>query len=103
MKKSNLLLRILAVIGRFGRHLTIVVTFVTQNNFKNGPGIFDRLLGFYQSPNQAAAAEVVIQETNPDTRCQSEIAVERHTLWDFGCRGQKTSVKRTESETGRCE
>ena len=80
-----------------------MVTFVTQNNFKNGPGISDRLLGFYRSPNHAAAAEVVIQKTNPDTMCQSETAVERHTLWDFGCRGQKTSVKRTESETGRCE
>ena len=103
MKKSNLSLRILAVIGRFGPHLTIVVTFMTQNNFKNGPGISDRILGFYRRPNHAAAAEVVIQETNPDTRCQSETAVERHTLWDFGCRGQKTSVKTTESETGRCE
>ena len=52
-------------------------------------------------PNHAAAAEVVIQETlRLDTRCQSETAVERHTLWDFGCRGKKTSVKRTESETG---
>ena len=25
----------------------IVMIFVTQNNFQNGPGIFDRLLGFY--------------------------------------------------------
>ena len=103
MKKSNLSLRILAVIGRFGPHLTIVVIFVTQNNLKNGPGISDRLLGIYRRPNHAAATEVVIQESNPDTRCQSEAAVERHTLWDFGCRGQKTSVKTTESETGRCE
>ncbi len=47
MEKTHLLLRILAVIGRFGPHLTIVMIFVTQNNFKNGPGISDRLLGFY--------------------------------------------------------
>ena len=42
--KTHLLL---SVIGRFGPHLTIVMIFVTQNNFKNGPGISDRLLGFY--------------------------------------------------------
>ena len=47
LKKIHLLLRILAVIGRFGPLLTIVI-FVTQNNFKNGLGISDRLLGFYQ-------------------------------------------------------
>ena len=47
-KKTYLLLRILAVIGRFGPHLMIVMIFVTQNNFKNGPGISDRLLAFYQ-------------------------------------------------------
>ena len=40
-------MRILAAIGRFGPHLTIVKIFATQNNFKNGPGISDRLLGFY--------------------------------------------------------
>ena len=40
----NLLLRILAVIGRYGCHFMIV----TQNNFKNCPGISDRLFGFYQ-------------------------------------------------------
>ena len=47
-QKTHLLLRILAVISRFGTHLTIVMIFVTQNNFKNGPGISDRLLGFYR-------------------------------------------------------
>ena len=37
------------LIGRPGPHLTIVtMIFVTQNNFKNGPGISDRLLGFYR-------------------------------------------------------
>ena len=46
-EKSHLLLRILAVIGRFGPHLTVVMIFVTQRNFSNGPGISDRLLGFY--------------------------------------------------------
>ena len=46
-EKSHLLLRILAVIGRYGPHLMIVMIFVTQNNFENGPGISDRLLGFY--------------------------------------------------------
>ena len=46
MKKTHLLLRILAVIGRYGPHLMIVI-FVTQNNFLNGPGISDCLLGFY--------------------------------------------------------
>ena len=33
MKKAHLLLRTLAVIGRYGPHLTIVMLFVTQNNF----------------------------------------------------------------------
>ena len=47
-KKTHFLLRILAVIGRSGPPLTIVMIFVTQDNFKNGPGISDRLLGFYQ-------------------------------------------------------
>ena len=46
-EKTHLLLRILVVIGRFGPHLTIVMIFVTQNNFKNGPRISDRLLGFH--------------------------------------------------------
>ena len=32
-KKTHLLLRILAVIGRYGPHLMIVMIFVTQNNF----------------------------------------------------------------------
>ena len=45
--KTHLLLRILAVIGRYGPHLMIVMIFVTQNNFVNGPGISDCLLGFY--------------------------------------------------------
>ena len=48
-KSSPFFGRILAVIGRYGPHLMIVMIFVTQNNFKNGPGISDRLLGFYQS------------------------------------------------------
>ena len=47
MIKTHLLLRILAVIGRYGSHLMIVI-FVTQNNFSDGLGISDRLLGFYQ-------------------------------------------------------
>ncbi len=33
MNKIHLLLRILAVIGRYGSHLMIVMIFVTQNNF----------------------------------------------------------------------
>ena len=41
------MLQILAVIGRYGPHLMTVMLFVTQNNFKNGPGISDHLLGFY--------------------------------------------------------
>ena len=45
--KTHLLLRILAVIGRYGSHLMIVRIFLTSNNFLNGPGISDRLLGFY--------------------------------------------------------
>ena len=32
-KKNHILLRILAVIGRYGSHLMIVRIFVTQNNF----------------------------------------------------------------------
>ena len=32
-EKTHLLLRILAVIGRYGSHLMIVMIFVTQNNF----------------------------------------------------------------------
>ena len=46
MNKTYLLLRILAVIGRYGPHLMTVI-FVTQNNFQNVPRISDRLLGFY--------------------------------------------------------
>jgi len=37
--KNHLLLQILAVISRHGSHLMIVMLFVTQNNFLNGPGI----------------------------------------------------------------
>ena len=33
MKKTHLLLRIFAVISRYGSHLMIVMIFVTQNNF----------------------------------------------------------------------
>ena len=33
MKKNQTLLWILAVIGRYGPHLMIVIIFVTQNNF----------------------------------------------------------------------
>ena len=33
MKKTHILLRISAVIGRCGPHLKIVMIFVTQNNF----------------------------------------------------------------------
>ena len=33
MKNPHLLLRILAVIGRYGSHLMIVMIFVTKNNF----------------------------------------------------------------------
>ena len=47
MKRNHLLLRILAVIGRYGSHLMIVMIFVTRKNFQNGPGISDRFLGFY--------------------------------------------------------
>ena len=32
-KKNHFLLRILAVVGRYGSHLMIVMIFVTQNNF----------------------------------------------------------------------
>ena len=46
-EKNHLLLQILAVIGRYGPHLMIVMIFVTQNNFLNGPGISNCLLGFY--------------------------------------------------------
>ena len=37
-EKTHLLLRILAVIGRYGPHLVIVMLSVTQNNFSNAPG-----------------------------------------------------------------
>ena len=47
MKQYHLLLRILAVIGRYGSRLMIVMIFVAQNSCLNGPGISDRLLGFY--------------------------------------------------------
>ena len=46
--EKNSHLRILAVIGRYGSHLMIMMIFVTQNNFLNGPGFSDRLLGFYR-------------------------------------------------------
>ena len=42
-KKNLLLLWISAVIGRYGPHWMILMIFVTQNNFQNGPGISDRL------------------------------------------------------------
>ena len=48
-RKTHLLLRLLAVLSRDGPHLTTVMIFVTQNNFKNGPGISDHLLGFYRT------------------------------------------------------
>ena len=50
MKKTHLLLRISAVIGRYRPHLMIVMIFVTQNNrFKTVQEFSsDRLLGFYQ-------------------------------------------------------
>ena len=48
----HLLLWISAVVGRYRPHLMIVMIFVTQNNFSNGPGISDRLLGFYPSKNK---------------------------------------------------
>ena len=41
-------LRILAVIGRYGPHLMIVMIVVTQNNFLNGSGTSHRLHGFYR-------------------------------------------------------
>ena len=46
-KSKHFLLQILAVIGRYGFHLMIVMIFVTQNNLKNGPVIPNHLLGFY--------------------------------------------------------
>ena len=49
MKKNHLLLWISAVVGRYGPHLMIVMIFVTQNNFQNGPGISYHVLGFYRS------------------------------------------------------
>ena len=54
-KKNHLWLRISAVIGRYGPHLMIVMIFVTQNKILNGPGISDRLLGFYPSVAITAA------------------------------------------------
>ena len=45
--KNLLLLRTSAGISRYGPRLMIVMIFVTQNNFSNGPGISDHLLGFY--------------------------------------------------------
>ena len=39
-KKNHLLLRILAVIGRYGPHLMIVMIFVTQNNLKRSRNQF---------------------------------------------------------------
>ena len=47
MKKTHLLLLILAVIDGYGSHLMVVMIFVTQNNILKGPGISNRLLGFY--------------------------------------------------------
>ena len=49
MIKLPLFLQILVVIGRYGRHVMIVMIFVTQNNFWKGPEISDCLLGFYQN------------------------------------------------------
>ena len=45
--KNLLLLWTSARISRYGPRLMIVMIFVTQNNFSNGPGIFDRLLGHW--------------------------------------------------------
>ena len=44
---NHLVLVILAVVGRCGPHLMIVMIFVTQNNLLSCPGISDRLLVFY--------------------------------------------------------
>ena len=66
-EKNHLLLLILAVISRYGPHLMTVMIFVTQNNFKTGPGIFDRLLGFYQSYAKYLIWEVCKVTNNRDT------------------------------------
>ena len=60
------------MIGRYGPHLMIVMTVLTQNNFENGPGISDRLLGFL--PKTA---------TGPFLFCLDKAAV----LTDFSCSG----------------
>ena len=59
--------RILALTGTYGSHLMTVMIFVTQNNFKTGPGIFDRLLGFYQSYAKYLIWEVCKVTNNRDT------------------------------------
>ena len=46
-EKNHLLLRISAVISRYGPHLMIVIISVTQNNFLNSPWISNCVLGFY--------------------------------------------------------
>ena len=48
-KQKKLHLQISTVIGIYGPHLMIVIIFLTQNSFQNGPGISDRLLGFYRT------------------------------------------------------
>ena len=57
MKETHLFLQILAVIGRYGPHLMIVMIFVTQNNFKwsrnfrPSPWILPKIfITFFSSP-----------------------------------------------------
>ena len=43
--------------------LMIVMIFVTQNNFLNGPGISDRLLGFYPNLKENEAKNARAEST----------------------------------------
>ena len=69
-----------AVIGRYGSHLMTVMIFVTQNNSQNGPGISDRLLGFYPVPSSVSAEHV--------TNCS------QRTRWDALTSGVTTLGER---------
>ena len=47
-----------AVIGKYGPNLMIMLIFVTQNNFSNGPGNFDCLLGFYRPSDETKTISI---------------------------------------------
>ena len=62
-------MQILAVIGRYGSHLMIVMIFVIPNNFWNGPGISDCFLGgnsLEENIQQVLSSDILVFTERPD-------------------------------------